>query len=126
MVEAGLVALLGRRCGLAKKRNRKDGGRSRKCEKVLHCFVHIIARGRSRFRNGGLHGEDLDGFSQRGHRIARGDKLVRHKTLEVQVGDGLGHRVPLQFLAAVQFVTSRDAAGMEVPNVIGCCPGWCE
>ena len=43
---------------------------------------------------------------------------MREVALVVKIGDGGGDGTPLEFLSVIEFVTARDAAGVEVGNVL--------
>src|ERR1700722_1881424 len=64
--------------------------------------------------NGGSQVEDAVGLRERGKGIAQRYKFVRDVPREARVGDGLGHGAIVQLLARVDFVASRNAAGVEV------------
>src|ERR1019366_2669948 len=65
-----------------------------------------------------LDGEDLDCLLEAGRRVAslRWGVFVAHVPGEIQVGDGLGDKPVVQFLGLVDFLASRIAAGVEVPD----------
>lgn len=65
-----------------------------------------------------LNRAELDSLRQRGHGIARRNKFVSEITLIIQICDRLRNRAPLQFLSVVEFVPARDAAGVEMGDVL--------
>ena len=68
-----------------------------------------------------LHVTERHGFAQRGERIAHRDELVgevaRKPVSAIAVADG----PPVQLLGVVQLVAARDAAGVEMRDVVACC-----
>ncbi len=47
-----------------------------------------------------------------------GDEFVGEEAGVVEVGDGLGHGAPLEFLSIVEFVAAGNASSVEMANVL--------
>src|SRR5437588_12839967 len=60
----------------------------------------------------------INGLFERSERILRGHKFMRNVTFVGRRGDSAHHAIPLHFLRAIQFMTARDATGMEMSDPI--------
>src|SRR6266446_6882304 len=60
----------------------------------------------------------VDGLPQRREWVVQRHELVGHVTAEIRSGNTAHHAIPLHFLRRVEFVASRDAAGMKVRDPV--------